>query len=182
MYQISTSMRTPDQVFFVRSMEQSHCPICQSSVKVIGSRHRILIEDTGEIKTLVIRRLKCQNPRCARIHHELPHTVVPYRRHCAGTIEAIFDAEGFEPIDMDESVIRRIREWFEVHKDAIHGGLLGLAALLGTGFAEEPSVRPKSVLERIHALFKDRPGWLSQTVRILVNHCRWPHTRSASMS
>lgn len=132
-----------------------------------------------EEKTLVIRRLKCQNPRCAKIHHELPDTVVPYRRHCAGTIEAIVDQKGFEPIEMDESVIRRIRKWFETRKESIYGGLLGLAALLGTDFAEEPSVRPKSVLERIHALFGERPGWLKLAVRILVNHCRWPHTRSA---
>lgn len=126
----------------------------------------------------MIRRLKCQNPRCARIHHELPDTVVPYRRHCAETIEVIIDQKGFEATPMEDLGIQRVREWFEARKDSIYGELLGLAALLGTGFAEEPSVRPKSVLERIHFLFKDRPGWLSHAVRILVNHCRWPHTRS----
>lgn len=132
-----------------------------------------------EEKTLVIRRLKCQNPRCARIHHELPDTVVPYRRYCVKTIELIIDKKRLTATPMDESAILRIRKWFETRKDSIYGGLLGLAALLGTDFAEEPSVRPKSVLERIHTLFGERPGWLKLAVRILVNHCRWPHTRSA---
>jgi hypothetical protein len=63
------------------------CPVYGEILFVIGVRKRKLINAEIDKQTLVIRRLRCKE--CRVIHHELPDIVVPYKRHCAETIERI---------------------------------------------------------------------------------------------
>ena len=58
-------------------------------LKVIGSRKRKMIDTGGETVRLVVRRLRCVNENCRRIHHELPDVVIPYKMHTAATFEKI---------------------------------------------------------------------------------------------
>ena len=48
-----------------------------------------MIDTGGETVRLVVRRLRCMNENCRRIHHELPDVVVPYKMHTAATFEKI---------------------------------------------------------------------------------------------
>jgi hypothetical protein len=59
----------------------------------------------------MIRRLMCSG--CDRIHHELPDCIVPYKRHCAETIEAIIHGEP-ENVPCEERTIRQILTWWSV--------------------------------------------------------------------
>ena len=71
----------------MRGNESAICPICGEVLSVRGRRERKIIDSGGEKVKLVIRRLRCE--RCKRIHHELPDCIVPYKRHCSETIEAV---------------------------------------------------------------------------------------------
>jgi len=79
---------------YIRSKEHSTCPICEGELEVIGSRIRkVKMPDSQEKRKLVIRRLRCQNPACLKIHHELPDIVVPFKRYGRETIEKIINTD-----------------------------------------------------------------------------------------
>ena len=96
-------------------------------------RLRKLIDGQGNKVSFLIRRLRCI--KCGRYHHELPDCMVPYKRHCAETIEKIIARDGREAGDIctnndkktldaigtptepdnvpcDDKTIRRIRLWW----------------------------------------------------------------------
>ena len=98
-------------MFFVKSVEQNPCPICDGSLKVIGSRHRGCTNSAGDAIDLIIRRLRCHD--CRKIHHELPDILVPYKRHASESIEAAVTGDDYLCVAADESTIRRWRRWFE---------------------------------------------------------------------
>jgi len=69
-----------------------------------------MTDEDGGAKTLMIRRLVCH--KCNQIHHELPDCVVPYKRHCAGTIEKIIIGDINVPCE--SRTIRRILAWWHI--------------------------------------------------------------------
>jgi len=77
---------------------------------VIGSRHRVYIDGTGEKIILIIRRLSCLH--CGQIHHELPDILVSYKRYGRENIEAVLTGNNALTVPADESTIRRWQYWF----------------------------------------------------------------------
>ena len=100
-------------------------------------RSRVLIGG-DEKRVLMIRRLVCSG--CARIHHELPGCVVPYKRHCAETIEAIITGHPEEP-PCDERTIRRIAAWWSVMLPYFLNVLKSLAEKYKITFSAPPALR-----------------------------------------
>jgi len=174
------SLKTLKRVFFVRSKEQSFCPCCGGDLKVIGSRHRGCIKDTGEKMDLIIRRLNCVN--CHRIHHELPDILVPYKRHRRESLEAVLSEDIKLTVPADESTIIRWRSWFQAMFNYFLGCLVSIAIRYGKESVEEASCLPESKLQRIWHHVGDAPGWLARLVRPIVNLNLWVHTRSAFLS
>ena len=167
---------------FVRSHEVNFCPVCRSSLRVIGSRGRSYVDTNGDSVKLVIRRLRCNDGKCNKIHHELPSILVPYKRHCSITIESIVTDSGIDSIPAEMSAIRRIKSWFRERLDYIYGELLHALSRL-EGFPEQCiKGLSRSKLKRILNLVGSSPGWLKNVVRILVNNSRWLHTRMEYMS
>ena len=76
---------------FVQACETSYCPICGETLLERGRRLRGMIDSNGDKTALYIRRLCCH--KCNRLHHELPDCLVPYKRHCAQTIEAVINGK-----------------------------------------------------------------------------------------
>jgi len=76
-----------------------------------GLRLRILIDSLGQKMNLMIRRLYC--PKCGRIHHEIPDCVVPYKRHCAETIEKIIEGK-IAGASCENRTVRRIQSWWKI--------------------------------------------------------------------
>jgi hypothetical protein len=126
---------------------------------VIGSRKRKVINSFGEKQTLVIRRLRCKG--CRAIHHELPDMVIPYKRHCAETVEKIVGGkpEGFI---CEESTIHRIRAWWASCRLYFESVLASLREKYGTVFSATPAPR--------------------EIVMAVANANLWVHTRSAFLS
>jgi len=145
--------------YYVHSYETNTCPVCDSSVRVIGIRKRKYINDTGEVHTLIVRRLRCRD--CNVIHHELPDKVVPYKRHCSDTIGKIV-AEEPGGLPCEESTVRRIRKWWEACRLYFESVLASHREKHGVMFSPYPA--PKEI------------------IRAVVNANLWVHTRSAFLS
>jgi hypothetical protein len=124
LYQISSLLKTLKRIFFVRSEERNLCPCCNRALKVIGSRNRKYIDDTGKHITIVIRRLRCCH--CGRVHHELPNILVPYKRHCSKSIEMVITGNTKLTVVADETTLWRWRCWFQVMKEYFQGCLLAI--------------------------------------------------------
>jgi hypothetical protein len=96
-----------------------------------------MTDSTGEKIKLSIRRLKCV--KCRRIHHELPDCVVPYKRHCAETIEEII--KGNEEIPCESRTIRRIRLWWKIVSSYFKNIIKSLAEKYEVRFQPAPDFR-----------------------------------------
>jgi len=173
-------LRTLKQVFFVRSGEQNPCPVCDSVLKIIGSRRRGYIKEEGDRRILMIRRLRCTS--CNRIHHELPDCLVPYKRHESSSIEAAVAGTSALTVAADESTISRWKQWFSAIAGYFVGALLSIGIRYGVQSVEGVSALPQSSLQRIWHYVGDAPRWLARVVRPVVNANFWVQTRSAFMS
>lgn len=123
---------------------------------VIGSRSRMFIDGGGTPRSMNIRRLCCKG--CGKIHHELPDLVVPYKRHCAETIEKIISGDQ-GAVCCEDSTVGRIRAWWMSLRLYFVSILASLEAKYGVEFGKP--WEPKGI------------------VRAVVNAHLWVHTRSA---
>jgi len=137
------------------------CPICGHMLLVIGIRERIYIDSSGITRILVIRRLRCKGKSCQLIHHELPDILIPYKRHCAETVENIV-ADKHGDVCCDNRTIERIKAWWEACQLYFENALASLSEKYGVGFPRRPAPR--------------------EIVRAVVNTNLWVHTRSAYLS
>ena len=133
--------------------------MCGAALIVIGSRKRKVIDTLGEALTLIIRRLRCKV--CGKIHHELPDILVPYKRHCAETVEQIISGKPGGYV-CETSTIHRIRAWWASCLLYFESVLASLRAKYGAEFPANPTPR--------------------EIIRAVTNSNLWIHTRSAFMS
>jgi hypothetical protein len=162
--------------YYVRSKEQSICPICSSAVlKVIGSRNRKLIKSSGDKLILIIRRLRCGG--CKKLHHELPDIIVPYKRYSSESIEIIVDNTK-NTVSSEESTICRIRKWFKEISEYFARCLDAIAFRCGLKVVMEQA----TPINRMKAYVGNGAGWLAGVVRNIVNTNLWVHTRSAFLT
>ena len=107
---------------------------------MFGVRQRGLIDRDGVKIVLIIRRLYC--PKCECIHHELPDCIVPYKRHCAETIEEIASSgEKAEVPVKDGRSLQRILAWWIAMLPYFLGILNGLAEKHKTRFGDPPAFK-----------------------------------------
>lgn len=166
--------------FFVRSTEINHCPCCESSLKVTGSRRRVWYRNSGDKEKLIIRRLHCE--RCHKTHHELPDVLIPYKRYGVESIEQVVDDQTVD-VPADESTLFRWRQWFQVWGAYAVGCMISIARRFQLDLAaEDTSGPPRTVLQRIGRKGKKSGKWLAKIVRPIVNVHLWLQTRSAFLS
>jgi hypothetical protein len=140
-------------------------PCCQCDCYVIGSRRRQYINQAGEHKYIIIRRLRCKN--CRRIHHELTSFLVPYKLHCSETIEQVIDAVNCITLlstPAEYSTIYRIRRWFRKYKAYFQ-------AAIHSNRAKFP-IKGQDPQPSIEAI-RQGPGWLSRLVQEVANFNLW---------
>lgn len=179
LYQIISSMKIENLVFFIRSAEQHICPVCEHDLFVVGSRRRFGRKPTGERVTYIIRRLRCLG--CERIHHELPDLLIPYKRYESVCFESVLSNELTSDVAADESTLYRWHVWFEKCLPYWANCLSTIAAR--TGNPVEPSSVPSpSALQRIGHYVGIGVGWLARVVRPIVHSQLWVHTRFAFLS
>lgn len=147
------------------------CPYCGHRLKVIGSRLRGLIDASGKRIHLVIRRLRCQ--RCKKIHAELPACVIPYRRHCSESIQAVLDNKhSAKQVAADDSCLYRWRRWFKHQRARLTRSLFSLQTHYEQYLVGEPSFYQQLVHPLKGRLTEGVP-WLAQLVHCLVNAALW---------
>jgi len=142
---------------YIISYEISVCPVCGEILVVIGSRKRKVIGSDSGTMILIIRRLRCK--ACRVIHHELPDLVMPYKRHCAETIEKVI-ANDDNGVCCEARTICRIREWWAACILYFKSVLASLREKYGAALCV---------------------GAPREIVRAVVNARLWIHTRSAFM-
>ena len=103
------TLEEKDGMYHVHSNEDLPCPICQSKMRLLGTKRRKVKQADGTWMILLIRRFYCYP--CKRVHHELPDILVPYKRHGARAIEAVINDDEEIPINMEESTIDRFQSW-----------------------------------------------------------------------
>ena len=135
------------------------CPVCGQTLLVIGVRERKYIDSAGTMCILVIRRLRCK--ACRVIHHELPDILIPYKRHCAETVESVVSDKP-ENTCCDDRAASRIKAWWEACRLYFENVLASLSEKYGVDFPQRPAPR--------------------EIVRAVVNANLWVHTRSAYLS
>ena len=118
----------------------------------------------------LIRRLKCSNVRCGRLHNELPDCICPYKHYDAGLIEDVVDGvvseEDTETEDYPcEGTMKHWRWWAKMNEKNMEGQIR-LAAHRFLGYGEK-SLRSGSLLEELKGRIS--PGWLKACARIIYN-------------
>lgn len=147
------------------------CPCCSDPFDVIGSRKRSWYKSSGDRAKLIIRRLRCK--RCKRIHHELPDILVPYKRYDAESIEGVVSDPPREDVAADEATLYRWKAWFAAW--AVYAaGVLQSIAIRFHQAVENSSAPPRcSALHQLGRYVGTAAGWLSRTVRPIVNLNEW---------
>ncbi|MCM1305624.1 MAG: DUF6431 domain-containing protein [Butyrivibrio sp.] len=119
----------------------------------------------------LIRRLKCGNDECRRLHNELPDIIFPYKHYDAGLIEDVVDGvvseEDPETEDYPcEGTMRHWRWWARMNEPNMEGQIrVAIHRFLdsdGKLLKSEYSLLGK-LKERIS------PGWLQAVARIIYN-------------
>lgn len=146
---------------------------------MIGSRPRKYIQDMGNVKTLIIRRLRCED--CRRIHHEPPAFLLPYKRYQAFCIEKKIHSTELFDVAADQSTLYRWNRWFQILAQYWLNCLRSLAFRFMWAMA---SVNPSpsgslTVLEQLGHFVGDAPGWLTRMAKPIINVNLWIQTRSA---
>ncbi|NBJ95406.1 hypothetical protein D5281_23480 [bacterium 1xD42-62] len=59
------------RIYLITSKEESVCPCCGSPLKYRDSRRCVQRKAGGGKEWCLIRRLRCSNDRCRRLHNEL---------------------------------------------------------------------------------------------------------------
>jgi hypothetical protein len=133
-------------------------------LEMFGARLRGLIDSVGTKLKLIIRRLYC--PKCDRIHHELPDCIVPYKRHCAGTIEKIISGTKETGPVTDDRTVQRIIAWWKVMLPYFSGILNGLTQKHGVQFGNPPAFKEiiRAVVGANHWNFKHSVSTCSSAV------------------
>ena len=159
-------------------MEQIPCPHCQSQLEPYDRRNRKYQNITGDQKILVIRRLRCCNPRCQRIHAELPDFLVPYKRYAVDVITAVLSGTAIVA-PAEESTRHRWKNWYRQIRDH----LLGVAASVRRNLQEINRTLLASPSRKSNFRVMELVGLnLSELVRLAVNTGNWITTRSAMVT
>ena len=159
-------------------MEQIPCPHCQSVLDPYDRRDRKYRDINGDQKTLVIRRLRCRNPQCRRIHAELPDFLVPYKRYAIDVITAVLTGSAVVA-PTEEATRQRWKIWYLQIRDH----LLGVATSIRRNLQEivrtllaSPAIKSSCEVPPLTGLN------LAGLVRLAVNSGNWITTRSAMVS
>lgn len=94
----------PSGLKVVQGAKQGSCPDCGEPLNGYDRRQRSLIEDDGNIKIYLLRRLYC--PRCERLHLEIPDIMQPQKHYASKVILQVMEGNK-ESCPADDSTIRR---------------------------------------------------------------------------
>lgn len=159
------------KIFLITSKEECICPCCGGRLKYRDHRLRIHKAAGGGKEWCRIRRLKCTNGKCGRLHNELPDCMFPYKHYDTGLIEDVVDgivsADDLETEDYPcEGTIRHWKWWARMNEKNMEGQMRSAAHRFldfGTDFLKSEDPLLEGLKERIS------PGWLKAAARFIYN-------------
>jgi len=155
-------------------MEAIPCPHCQGELQPYDRRDRKYKDEQGDWKILVIRRLRCRNPQCRRIHAELPDILVPYKRYGVCSIQARTD-RNCPGCTAEESTRWRWKTWYR----QLRNHFLGVAQSIWRHQAEVTRTLLASPTSNPTFFWNEAAWSLAELVRMTVNSGNWLTTRTA---
>ena len=158
-------------------MEQIPCPHCQDELQPYDRRDRKFKDEQGDWKILVIRRLRCRNPQCRRIHAELPDILVPYKRYGVCSIQAVLTGNALAA-PAEESTRWRWKDWYI----QLRHHFLGVARSIWRHQAEVTRTLLASPTSIPTFIWNEAVLSLAELVRLTVNSGNWLTTRSAMVT
>ena len=158
------------KIFLVNSKEECICPCCGSPLKYRDSRRRVHRKAGGDKEWYLIRRLKCSNDKCRRLHNELPDCICPYKHYDAGLIEDVADGVVSEDDLGTEDypcmgTMKHWRWWLQRNEKNMEGQVRAAHRFLDLG--ERFLKTRSSLLEQMKARIS--PGWLKAAARAIYN-------------
>lgn len=159
------------KIFLITSKEESICPYCGGRLKPRDYRKRVHKVAGGEKEWYRIRRLKCTDDKCGRLHNELPDSMYPYKHYDCGLIEDVVEGvlseEDLETEDYPcEGTIKHWKWWLEMNKENIEGQIRS-AAHHFLDYEEEFLKSRESLLEGLRERIS--PGWLKAAAAFIYN-------------
>ena len=70
--------------YVIKTDNENKCPDCMQTMKIIGSRKRIVKDIIGEQYVFSLRRMKCE--KCNVIHIEIPDCIIPHKQYSKDAI------------------------------------------------------------------------------------------------
>lgn len=153
------------------SKEDSICPYCGSPLKYRDHRLRVHKTAGGGKEWYRIRRLKCTNDKCRKLHNELPDCMFPYKHYDAGLIEDVVEGvvseEDPETEDCPCAGTMKHWKWRAEMNEKNMEGQIRLAAHrfldFDDVFLKSAGSLPEELKKRIS------PGWLEAAARFIYN-------------
>jgi hypothetical protein len=151
--------------FTITTEEIINCPLCSSDLSYRDCIQRKTKNVLGETRNFLLRRLRCQNPKCKKLHTELPSIIQPYKHYDSNTIQSVLDGNvGASECAADNSTIRRWKSEFASAKVDI---CQRLASIYAKTTDEKPPIRDTIyILDLIKAQIKI---WLAIVMKLLIN-------------
>lgn len=159
------------KIFLINSKEECCCPDCGSPLRYRDQRLRVHMVAGGGKEWYRIRRLKCTNDKCRRLHNELPDCMCPHKHYDAGLIEDVVDGivseEDRETEDYPcAGTMKHWRWWAHINEKNMEGQIR-LAAVRFLDLDEKLLGSGDSLLGRLKE--RIRPGWLPAVLRYIYN-------------
>jgi len=101
--------------------------------------------------------------------------IIPYKRHCADTVEEILTGKAKQTYPCESSTALRLKIWFSLLREYFERSLTAIKYIYKQD--EQLQQELSSLIPLCPASLA--AGWLKKLVRILVNSGHWSQTRLA---
>lgn len=159
------------RIFFIRSYEDSFCPVCYGELEVRSSKDRKLIRGDGRKQIYRLRVLKCK--KCRKHHLELPDFIQPFKHYESEVIESALDSDAY-CCQAEETTIKRWQQWFDKNYCHMNGILTSIHIRESRNHVN--LLLKTSLLQNIRST---GIGWLRAVMRKLFNSGKYSHNQFA---
>ena len=137
--------------------------MCKSELIYRDSKSRESISLSGEVRNFLLRRLRCQNQDCKKLHTELPDIIQPRKHYDSEAIQSVLDGNE-AGCAADNSTIRRWKTEFAEAEPDINQRLASIYAQMTD--EKVPIAVTVNTLDKIKIKIK---RWLAFVMNLLIN-------------
>lgn len=159
--QYEKKFNSKTQIFSIISKENVPCPYCGGELRYRDCVVRDVIQPSGTVETLQIRRMSC--PDCGHLHRELPDFVQPFKHYASEVIESVLDGD-CSSCPAENSTLSRWKAWSLRILPYLCAALTAVQA-----YVSDASMRLMRDLSPVTDMRSKGSGWLRGIMRRRVN-------------